>query len=148
MISWNSEIVLFPVISYNLAWNVNSLTGAYSLFSKTIPIFTISSSSEMSSGVIFLKISLHIPISKAILNPKISKRASSPKIRGSTTRFIPPRIVGSVRIIPRRVRVSIIPIIFNRLKASRSTLRATPSAAANSNSLGIESPVRISFSFK
>ena len=87
-------------------------------------------------------------ISRAILKPRISNKASSLNIRGSTTRFIPPKMEGSRKIIPLRVRLSIMPIIFKRLNASRKTLRATPRAAASSSSLGIGSPVRKSFSLR
>ena len=141
-------MILFPVILYSFVWKADSLINAYSLFSKTIPIFTISLSSSISLGVILRKISVDIPISSAILKSNKSKIVSSLKTRGSITLFIPPKMEGSVRTIPLRGRAWINPIIFRRLSASLTTLLATPSSAARLFSLGIESPRPKSFFLK
>ena len=82
-----------------------------------------------------------MPISKAILNSNRLIRDDSLIKCGLTLSWKPLKKEGSRRYMPRLVRPSTRPIIFNGLNASLNTLRATPSSEASWISLGIESPI-------
>lgn len=126
---------------------MGSLAKTCSLFSGAVPVFAVSSDSRVSSKMVFLGVSLRVPVSGTVLGPGVSGETSSPGVHKSAAHFVPPEVINSIEVVPQHMQISVVPVVFGQLGTSQDALQTAPDTTTGSGSLKVRSPMHVSFSF-